>query len=745
MDRETLVRTLVASGLILALLMGYQYFAQRDRTVRPAEAPRPSAPDNEAREGDEGPGPAIAREDSDRAEEPSPEVPAEDTSDTPPEAAPPKEPAAPTEAAGPRPPALVAVGADEAAECWTVGSDLAESPYDLQAEIDPRGAVVRCLTLARHRFFKTVRDRHEPADQRAPMALLEPGAPCGAFAVTELRVWVGEASEPSRLDLSKVLWRVVRDECDGEQAVLEVDVVPEGGVERLLTVRRVYRVRRPMAREAGSESEPAPMYEMTMRLEFVGAVPSVEKVAYVLRGPSTLPREGIGYDFRAVVFGHWQEGQVRVETLPGAKLKKQTAEEAMSLGGTEVAWIGQVDKYFAVVAVPQKPSPDGTFAAGAEAFASKVEENGGEVPLAQVRLLVKETPLEAGSAVGHDYLIFAGPKEPDLLQAHYANLGLPGLIIWSRCCVELPGISEISRFLLVVLEVFYAVTRNYGLAIILLVLVLRVALHPVTRWSHRSMSKMQKMGPKMGELREQFGDDKQRLNEEMMRLYREEGINPATGCLPMFLQMPIWIGLYGALMAAIQLRHAAFLPAWMVPAGSAFLQDLAHPDALVIFDHPHPVPGQDMPLIGFVAGALQNMMGGPIMSFNILPLLMGVTMFLQQRFTPQASTGPQAEQQKKMMVFMTIFFAIILYNRPSGLSLYIFTSTLLGFLESRYLKKKFAADQEAAEVVPAGVAKASGPMKKKPFGAGTGRHKSPAERLEAWVQKRLGGKGKGRK
>lgn len=99
---------------------------------------------------------------------------------------------------------------------------------------------------------------------------------------------------------------------------------------------------------------------------------------------------------------------------------------------------------------------------------------------------------------------------------------------------------------------------------------------------------------------EQHGNDKQRLNQEMMRLYKEEGINPVSGCLPMVVQMPIWIGLYGALMVAINLRHAAFLPTWMVPEGSIFLQDLAQPDALIRWGTPFFIPGQSIPLLGWL-------------------------------------------------------------------------------------------------------------------------------------------------
>jgi YidC/Oxa1 family membrane protein insertase len=258
----------------------------------------------------------------------------------------------------------------------------------------------------------------------------------------------------------------------------------------------------------------------------------------------------------------------------------------------------------------------------------------------------------------------------------------------------------------------------------------------------RSMSKMQKLGPKMQALKEHFADDKQRLQEETMKLYRSEGVNPVGGCLPMFLQMPVWFGLYGALLTAIALRHAPFLPTWMVPDGSLFLQDMSQPDALIHWAEPVDLPGRSIPLLGWLIGVIQNnLLGGRLMSFNILPFLMAGTMWLQQRFTPSTATGPQAEQQKKMMSFMMVFLLLVLYNAPAGLCLYIFTSSLLGFFENRYLRAKFAAEEDDGDAsvpaapVPKGSGKPGKPPRKKP--RPSGRHRSPAERIQAWAKKRI--------
>jgi len=575
------------------------------------------------------------------------------------------------------------------------------------------------------------------------MDLVEAGAPFPAFLIPELRVWFAGAEEPSRVDLSEVLWRV--EKSGPTEVALSVEVHQAGGTPALRVVRR-YTLRprgaaRPDAATATDEPGAASVdYEIGLALEFAALADDVERMDYVLEGPAALPREDVRSDFRAAVAGVWSDKGVEVQSVAGKKLEEKKGDEAgeparASLAGPKVVWAGEADKYFAVVMIPQKPSPEGTFAAGAEAFRYEVEEFDAPLPLAGVRLVAREQAISRPEGLHHKYVIYAGPKDPDVLEA-YAAIGLPGLIAWQPGCCPIPGISEISRFMVIVLDAFHSLVQNYGLAIIMLVVVLRLVLHPVTRWSQKSMSKMQTLGPKMEELRKKHGDKKEQLNQEMMRLYREEGINPVTGCLPMFLQMPIWIGLYGALQMAINLRHAAFLPAdwvdWM-PWRTIFLQDLAQPDSLVLWSTPFYLPGRDIPLLGWLINSVQNMMGGGITSFNLLPLLMAFAMYLQQRFTPAPSTGPQAKQQKQMMVFMTAFLLVVLYSAPAGLCLYILTSSLLGFFEQRYLKKKFA---DAAVAAKPGEPSPPKPPKKADSLV-AGRQKSIAERIEAWLQKHL--------
>jgi YidC/Oxa1 family membrane protein insertase len=188
---------------------------------------------------------------------------------------------------------------------------------------------------------------------------------------------------------------------------------------------------------------------------------------------------------------------------------------------------------------------------------------------------------------------------------------------------------------------------------------------------------MQKMQPKLNALKAKYKDDREGLNKATMELYKAEGFNPAgqmMGCLPMFIQMPLWVALWTALNNSFELRHQPFF---------LWIKDLAAPDALIHFSQAYTIP-------------IISSMIGPVHSLNILPLIMVVSMILQQKFAPQSSpseTDPaQAKQQQIMFYFMGIFFGLLFYNAPSGLNLYILTSNFLGILETRRVRRHLEAE-----------------------------------------------------
>jgi YidC/Oxa1 family membrane protein insertase len=187
------------------------------------------------------------------------------------------------------------------------------------------------------------------------------------------------------------------------------------------------------------------------------------------------------------------------------------------------------------------------------------------------------------------------------------------------------------------------------------------------------MSKMSKMGPEMERLKKKYGENKEELNKAMMVFYKEQGITPILGCLPMFLQMPIWIALWSSLQSTFELRHAPFL--W----GLTWIKDLAQPDRLLFFPK--------TPI---------NLYFTSVDAINLLPILMGLVFYIQQKMTPKAvAMTPEQAQQQKMMQWMSLLFPVLLYTGPSGLNLYILTSTAIGIWESKRVRDHIQAQEEA--------------------------------------------------
>jgi YidC/Oxa1 family membrane protein insertase len=225
------------------------------------------------------------------------------------------------------------------------------------------------------------------------------------------------------------------------------------------------------------------------------------------------------------------------------------------------------------------------------------------------------------------------------------------------------------------------------------VIVVRTILHPITRRSQVNMMKMQKqmasLQPKVNAVKEKYANDRAAMNQAMMEVYKDAGVNPAGSmltCLPMMLQLPIWAALWTALNSTVEMRHAAFDGWW--------IRDLTQPDALIAFS-----AGVEIPLLSYV-------MGGPIHSFNLLPILLAISQLIQAKFMPRSSAPAaggnpdQMEQQRKMMMFMSVFFLFLFYNMPSGLNLYIMTSNLAGILEQWRIRKHIAEEEEKAKFAP---------------------------------------------
>ncbi len=255
----------------------------------------------------------------------------------------------------------------------------------------------------------------------------------------------------------------------------------------------------------------------------------------------------------------------------------------------------------------------------------------------QLVLRSAEFVLMPGENSSQQFHIYLGPQELRLINSVNPD--------WAAV-VHYGTFDFIARLLIQLLGLLQNVGHNWGLAIILLSIIIYLILYPLTLKQMRSMKAMQALQPRIEQLRAAYKDNPQRLNKEIMELYREYKVNPFGGCLPMILQIPIFFALYQVLMRSATLKGAHFL----------WIKDLSGPDKLFILP-------QKMPFLGN--------------EINILPILMAITMFLQQKLSSKNTGSSSGEQQRLMLILFPIMFGFIFYRMPSGLVLYWFVNSLL--------------------------------------------------------------------
>ncbi len=310
-------------------------------------------------------------------------------------------------------------------------------------------------------------------------------------------------------------------------------------------------------------------------------------------------------------------------------LRKVEKEEPLT---GKIRWGGLADTYFMTAAVPleeqsvascklMKPGPD------------------------SIKLALVSTPvtLAPDTEKRIRFGLYFGPRDTQILK----SLGLD-----LEKAVNFGFFDILSKPLLWVLRLFNGLFHNYGWSIILLTVLIKILFWPLTHKSYKSMKDMQKLQPKIAKLREKYKDDRQKLNQETMALYKTYKVNPLGGCLPMLIQIPVFFALYSLLGYAIELRHAPFL---------LWINDLSAPDRLPI--------GIQIPFVGD--------------GIPVLTLLMGASMFIQQKMTPTTGDPTQA----KLMLFMPVIFTFLFINFASGLVLYWLVNNLLSIGQQYYINK----------------------------------------------------------
>ena len=567
-----------------------------------------------------------------------------------------------------------------------------------QVEVLRESAAVRTLKLSD--FFTTIADKQQ--FNKDPDAYMErinkPGADDGHYTLLNhvdhnkrrhlpmaTSIYIKAPGEKWRKgpDIARRQWKMDPPTKDGDTHSISFHCIAKRGADRTeannnpyLKVTKTYTVRKKDY-----------TVDVSIKVENI----SKEKLTLKIdqRGPTGVPMESVRGDTRFAAWGVLEaENEIAAmveekteltdEQIDARKVVGTTAGKPGETPEPAVAWIGQGNKFFASMLYLKPEVKERLnaanynasiyFNAAYETIESKTHVTGIEIP---------ELTLEPKSSKTVEFRLFAGPsKQPmfndednELFRQEYLDLNYGSAINLKSCgfCT----IDWLRLGMMWLLNTLAAIAfGNYGIAIFILVILVRLALHPLTKKGQVSMAKMQKMKPAMEKIKAKYANDKETLNKEMMKVYKEQGATPILGCLPMLLQMPIWIALYSGLNASVELRHAGLLPFWIT--------DLAAPDALFQL-------GIDIPYIGS--------------TFNLLPLLLTVAMFLQMKMNPAAAgaTSPEMEAQQKMMKFMMPgMMLMFFYHAPSGLTLYIMTSVTAGVVEQIIIRKHIA-EKEAQE------------------------------------------------
>ncbi len=579
-----------------------------------------------------------------------------------------------------------------------IGAIDPDSELFMEVRFSPFGAGIEAITLANH--YETVVHKvhyklQERAEYETPSGAKVSVSSLAARAIVVNGVFVDLYSSFIQ-GRAIPIWREIRP------GAFEATIVNADG-DKVLQLRKRYTLT-PNSYELAIEQI----------VENVSGTPlSIQWVQY---GPVDLPNRDSGYggDKRRLRFGFLHNSRIdpsrqivnadqtlRARSKVVSQIDKAGAPvvvwpyAASIKNSFELVWVAMTNRYFAFAvypdiahADPSNAAPAKNFSAVEKIYASLLGARSAAGSDDRALILQLNSPaldIAPGASLDLSLRAYAGPEQPDVIAAEKGALavGLDKIVVYNfggPCAFcTFPFLTNILLGFLGLVHDY--VTRDWALAILILVVCVRTILHPVTKRSQigiqRFSKQMQAVQPKVKKIQERYANDPQKLKTETMRLYKEENIRftGMLGCLPMFLQSPIWIALYASLFFSFSLRQEpafygvfqALIPNW------AFLADLSAPDSFIKF-----ASGPNVPLMG------------ELNAINILPLFLGVVFYLQQKYLtppPSASATPEQQQQQKIMKVMFVFmFPLIMYNAPSGLTIYFITNSSLGILESRYIR-----------------------------------------------------------
>jgi YidC/Oxa1 family membrane protein insertase len=428
-----------------------------------------------------------------------------------------------------------------------------------------------------------------------------------------------------------------------------------------------------------------PGYHVRLEVELRNTADEAQSLVYRIDGPTGMPVEGWWYAHK-ISRQRWLGGaglrdvvvrfdgnQVhQIDCMQIASGDAQPMREGQAL-----AYAGVDGQYFAAVMIPERVALQEVWFDTVEPIVSG-PELGPRVDqrLTNVTCRLTRNTLELAAGATHRdaYQIFIGPKRPDLL-AGYQAAGDPQHSLADIVYYGLALFGAVAKLMLWILHGFYNVVGNYGIAIIMLTVLVRGLMFPISYKQTKSMARMQALKPEMDRITEKYKNDLQKRSQATQELYRKHQINPLGGCLPVFLQLPIFIGLYRALMVDVELRQSPLLN-----DAIRWCSNLAAPDMLLDWSAVMPA---------FVEGFL-----GPYL--NILPLVTVLLFLVTQKMAMPAPTNEQAAMQQKMMKYMTIFIGFLFYKVAAGLCLYFIASSLWGIGERKLLPKAVTAPSPGA-------------------------------------------------
>jgi YidC/Oxa1 family membrane protein insertase len=587
------------------------------------------------------------------------------------------------------------VGTDKPMPASLGSARSADPTYPMLLSINPQGAGLESVTL---------NDFWETAEHKALYVYQE--AFPGEETLTRPLAMRWITINGQQLDISNLNWKQTAKDAGSATYTAQID---DNGAP-LLVMTRTFRLHKRSDADKG--------FEVTVDQNFTNASGKQISFHSTMNGPSMPARENQRSEDRSYITGnddgyqYVTNGRLSPTSLYGrysfmsAKSGERwtDSKNLVALNAHPLMWLGTSSSYFESLIVPSYAGKPGKPAvtissAWAEGLppleapataADQANEQAGEQATA-LAINSSEVTLAPGATVPFNFNIYFGPKWRKLLSddPYYSSFPrcFQTTLVTSGGMCGFLTFNWLMNVLYWILAAFHFVTRDWGLAIIGLVILVRVMLHPITKRSQIQMLKMGKMGPEVERLKKKFGEDKDALNKAMMGVYKEQGMAPILGCLPMFLQTPIWIALWSALQSTFELRQAGFLRFGSVHL--TWIADLSQPDNLVTFSHP-------LPLLFFT-----------VHQINILPLLMAVVYFINSATQPMPpTTTPEQAQQRKMMKWMSLLFPVMLYIGPSGLNLYILTSTTIGIIESKiirdHIKQRDAAEKAGRVIVDAG-------------------------------------------